>query len=462
MFISSGKTKRRSLIGPTLQMSLKRETAFNSNVYVNELGKQFLYRTAGAQVTESDGNRWPLPSGAGLQDFGSEFYTRKEEVLAPKLAYTSLVSKATPANPPGTYRRYRYEGQTWIANGFRQTLNYPNQLGPDLPLKYAFADLSSSRAALEQKGTKAIAAVQPGNQIAELASFVGELMQDVPNVPGVHLWEARLRALETVAAGAGEFLNYVFGVAPTIDDMGDFLKASHKIDTVIDQFIRDSGRVVRREFTFPKERSETEEVLTGNFSPVGSYTDGSSNGNLFAGNLGGSLPVFQTIRHRTVERETWFSGAFTYYLPHGYDTQSERDRRKLMAKLFGAEPDLNTLWQLTPWSWAIDWFSNTSSFVKNLQGMINYGTILRYGYVMEKTTVTDRFTAGALVNNETHDSQYAGHITPPYPTISPVVLRTTVKKRIKANPFGFGISWDGLSPIQLAIAAALGITRVVK
>jgi len=48
-----------------------------------------------------------------------------------------------------------------------------------------------------------------------------------------------------------------------------------------------------------------------------------------------------------------------------------------------------------------------------------------------------------------------------YPGVTPsdVTFVTETKKRIRANPFGFGVSWDGLSPFQASIAAALGITR---
>ena len=128
-----------------------------------------------------------------------------------------------------------------------------------------------------------------------------------------------------------------------------------------------------------------------------------------------------------------------------------------MAKLFGAEPDLNTLWQLAPWSWAVDWFSNAGSMVKNLQFLASYGMILRYGYMMETTTVTDTFTASGPYHNVGMPG-----ISQPYPYVTPVTLRVTTKKRIAASPFGFGVSWDDLSSVQRAIAAALGITRVLR
>jgi len=320
-------------------------------------------------------------------------------------------------------------------------------------------DLSFSRASLVTKGTIAVAATSPGNQVANAASAIGELLQDVPAVPGIGLWKARLRALETVAAGGGEFLNYVFGVSPTISDIKTFLKGVDEVDRMVDQFIRDSGRVVRRRFVFPKETTQTDTLLSGIYSPIGQGFAPNPNRstNTIHENLNG-LPCYETWRNRTVEREIWFSGAFTYHLPSWYETGNRDARRLLMAKFLGAQPDLNTLWQLTPWSWAVDWFSNAGSYVKNLTSLIAYGTVLQYGYVMEKTTVTDTYRAGAVLAPPAN-SLFRGTV---YPTVAPITVRTTVQKRVQANPFGFGLIWDGLSTVQKAIVAALGITRVVR
>jgi hypothetical protein len=79
---------------------------------------------------------------------------------------------------------------------------------------------------------------------------------------------------------------------------------------------------------------------------------------------------------------------------------------------------------------------------------------------METTTVTDTYFAGKMLFEP--DSSMWPAFKPPYPAVAPVTVRTTVKKRIKANPFGFGLSWDGLSTIQKTIVAALGISRAAR
>jgi len=452
MFIGpEGKTKSRTTRGPLLHIV---EDYIDGNGVLHR-DLDISLQTDGTQITESEGNRWPPPKG-DLQDHGSEFFTQKREWVSPTVLPTTVIHAAKTVN----YAEGTYVGPL-IANCMNNH-NIPAYTGVvDVPLKLNFPpDLSSSRTDLTVKGAIAVASCNPGNAIAQTATAVAELLQDVPHIPGIALWESRVRALATLGAAGDEFLNYIFGISPTIGDMGDFLKATHKIDKAVDQFIRDSGRVVRRSFYFPIEKTVSSDVLSNVYSPVGvarSTTPDHYAYNFLAQYAGNCLPAYETIRTRTTERKLWFSGAFTYYLPNWYDSGSERDRRRLMAELFGAKPDLNTLWNLAPWSWAVDWVSNAGAFVKNLNSLINYGTVLRYGYMMEETSTTDVYTAGNWVGNPTRSDLY-----PVFPVVSPVTLRTTTKKRIQANPFGFGLNWEGLSSVQKAIVAALGITRVAR
>lgn len=461
MFISRGSTRRRLTPGPTLSM---KESTYRlpSRVWIPN-GAGVRSTMGGTQITESDGNRWPPPKGEDpVVDHGSEFFTQKTEVVTSKFPYSVLFTHETgPASDPSRY--YKFEGN-WIANCFKVHDNVSYFGAPDEPLKYNFPpDLSSSRKALEVKGAMAVAACAPGNRLAQTASAIAEILRDMPHLPGVSLWENRLRAIGAIGAVGDEFLNVVFGIDPTINDVMSFLQGVDKVDKVVDQFIRDSGRNVRRQFVFPTEKSTTVDVLPHCYSPVGAVQFTGAAGytnNWFAQITGRGRPIHETVRTRTTEREIWFSGAFTYHLPGGYDAHTKTGRRLLMAKLLGAQPDLNTLWQLAPWSWAVDWFLDAGTMVKNLQAKIDYGTVMRYGYVMEKTTTTDTFSAGAVSGQL--DTTFGSDAKAPYPVVSPVTLRITTKKRIQANPFGFGLSWDGLSTVQQAIVAALGITRAVR
>jgi len=75
---------------------------------------------------------------------------------------------------------------------------------------------------------------------------------------------------------------------------------------------------------------------------------------------------------------------------------------------------------------------------------------MRYGYIMETSTVTDIYT------NEGSGLFGQKLVLPPFK------VETITKKRYGANPFGFGVVWNGLSPFQLSILAALGISKGSK
>jgi len=119
----------------------------------------------------------------------------------------------------------------------------------------------------------------------------------------------------------------------------------------------------------------------------------------------------------------------------------------LLAKnVFGLNISPDVLWQLAPWSWAVDWFSNTGDVIQNISQRATDGLVMRYGYLMENTITEDSYTRPVS----------------PFKNGSPsgtITLITESKVRRRANPFGFGVSWSGLSPKQLSIAAALGLSR---
>jgi hypothetical protein len=148
------------------------------------------------------------------------------------------------------------------------------------------------------------------------------------------------------------------------------------------------------------------------------------------------------------ERHVWFSGAFTYHMaidPVTMDTV--KGRSGPLRKLLGFELTPDMIWNLTPWSWAIDWVTNTGDVISNLQSWTQDGMVLRWGYVMEHTISRNTFTfvgpTGWLIGG-----------SPPS-----VTFTTEVKQRRRATPFGFGLKYGEFSNRQKAILAALGISR---
>jgi hypothetical protein len=151
--------------------------------------------------------------------------------------------------------------------------------------------------------------------------------------------------------------------------------------------------------------------------------------------------------------DRWFSGAFVYHLPQSFfaDLYSPfASDFQRVSHLFGLELTPDVLWELTPWSWAVDWFSNVGDVIHNVSAWANDGLVMKYGYIMEYSFVQDTYT---FVGPTNVVGGFAGR--PPNLTL---VVETKVRK--KANPFGFGLTMSGLSTVQKSILAAVGLSRL--
>jgi len=135
-------------------------------------------------------------------------------------------------------------------------------------------------------------------------------------------------------------------------------------------------------------------------------------------------------------------------MPAGLDSRTKLGRYALLADRLGLKLTPDTLWNLAPWSWAVDWFSNAGDVISNLSDIGEYGLVMRYGYLMEESITTDTYTLEGVVLSDGK----------PF-NCEPLVLVNHTKTRKQANPYGFGVSWDTLSTFQISILSALGISR---
>nr|QDH87877.1 MAG: hypothetical protein H1RhizoLitter3620_000001 [Leviviridae sp.] len=303
----------------------------------------------------------------------------------------------------------------------------------------------SSDSQLYSLGTTAIARCKPTNSVANVSVALGELWFDgLPKLFGMAQTESRTLA----AKASSEYLNAEFGWKPLISDLNSIAYAAANAHRILSEYERLAGRPVRRRYVFPAVTSVTTQDL------------GPSNGYLPYLGLGSdpSLTDFSRgptrLYKQTVHtKETWFSGAFTYHLPIGYLSRNSLMSAAAQAQhLFGVELTPETVWNLAPWSWAVDWFSNLGDVISNLSDWATDGLVMKYGYIMER-----------IIHEEIYTLVGPGIFNFPRGTsASTVHLRIESKRRLPATPFGFGLSWNSFSPRQLAITAALGITRVFR
>jgi len=368
----------------------------------------------GRQTTVSEGHPFRSRKTGDVRDLGGNFYTTRQYAESKGISTSG-------SNVVGTRTRHF--------------------VGPVSPIRTADMfwppTLESTNGSLVKQGTTAIARCKPTNSVADAATFLGELYKDgLPHLVGSQTWKPRTKAAKKAA---DEFLNVEFGWRPLVNDVRNFAYAVHHANTVLTQYERDAGRSVRRTYRFPIQRSVDETLFKSatraSYAPSDSILQGDN------------TPLGNVYRRREIVRSQWFSGSFTYSLPRGLDTRSTMGRYALEAKkLLGLSLTPETLWNIAPWSWAVDWFSNTGDVISNLSDWASDGLVMHYGYMMEKTIVKDTYS-----------------ITPSgiqaFQSVPNLTLVTETKQRIRANPFGFGLSFDGLSTIQKAILAALGISR---
>lgn len=371
-----------------------------------------------SQITDSEGHPWK--AGKPVQgDVGGDFFTEKRyAVLNPQ--HVNLRRAAT--NQFGNTQVETYSGPAY----------------PVVPASTAYPPSArSSDDELDELGATAISRCKPTNSVADVSVALAEVIREgLPHMVGQTLWRDRTHAANKAGS---EYLNAQFGWIPIVSEVKKFASAVSKADALLAQYERDAGRMVRRRYNFPLKRSVTSTLI--NSAEAAKLPPGVT-AMQDAANLG---MLYRT--RETVQRQ-WFSGAFTYHLPRGYNSRNEVERLALLAnKILGVELTPQVLWNIAPWSWAADWFTNTGDVVSNLTDWSVDGLVLRYGYMMEHSIVSDSYalTKGGHVGLS---SGVAG-----------CTLVTETKVRRRANPFGFGITWDGLSSAQLAIAAALGLSR---
>lgn len=374
------------------------------------------------QITDSESHQWPPTKDRRSFDVGGDFWTQRQYMEIP---FGSAVNMSY-VQDAGTIDE--------------QQVTYIGPLLAVMPPATVSGPTSTATptlAGLDQLGTKAVNLCAPTNSVADASTFLGELVKD--GLPRF-LPEAWKSGTDRARRAGSDYLNVEFGWKPILSDIEKFARGVTHARSVLSQYERDAGKLVRRRFEFPLKRNITHQVIDFNLTPG----FGVAPENMF---FEGSISSEGLVRVQETVQRRWFSGAFTYHLPSGYDSRNALDKFDLYAKkILGIVPTPDDLWELAPWSWGVDWFSSAGDVFSNLSSWASDGLVLRYGYMMEHTI--DSVTTTQRVNRTKSGAP-----------IAPVTLVTETKMRRRANPFGFGISWNGLSPRQLAIAAALGLTK---
>lgn len=290
----------------------------------------------------------------------------------------------------------------------------------------------SSNAQLDALGATAISRMIPTSPGISLAAFVGELHEGLPKLG---LESLQGRTARARAAGS-DYLNAEFGWKSLLSDVRKMCATVSTGSKRLRDMYANSGKLLKRRYDFP------EIVTRDNIYHEGALCANGGDPDLY--DWGNHVGRRDYRFEKRISR--WCEAAFIYYLPDpgnfvGAVTQAD--------KLLGLRVTPDTLWQLAPWSWAIDWFSNVGDVVANYTALQSDSLVMPYAYMMERI----RFV------NEFQLSKVAFRSYPGYHTLRQE-FHQDIKTRRKANPYGFGVDFGSLTNRQIAILAALGISKI--
>lgn len=322
-------------------------------------------------------------------------------------------------------------------------------VGPFFPDISTVGDPTNAGQSLGQMnawGRAAIARTIPTAPEAGIAAALIELREGLPKLVGAALHKNGLKAKGLPKAVGDEFLNVEFGWKPLVGDIVKTANAVVDFQKNLEKLQRGSSQITRRRAQLASESRSTVTPLTG-FSFPRVYLP-----RMLATDLTFNIMAFSGNAElcQTVTTDVWFAGAYTYYLHQG-DSFGEKMKgyAEKAHALLGATLDAETIWQVTPWSWLLDWFADTNVFMTNITNLNADSTVLRYGYIMSTTTVRNQYIVTGI-------RPQAGASCP---SVAMSTRSNVVKQRVRATPYGFGVDLGSMSNRRWSILSALGMTK---
>lgn len=311
------------------------------------------------------------------------------------------------------------------------------------------------------------ARTRPGNPVASVGQFVLEL-RDLPSVPfkrsmkgmsgAVRRSNGSLKNVPKVLMNelsdfsnlGSEYLNVVFGWKPFVRDLQGMYNLWKSLDKQLAQIVRNNGRSQRRR---AKLKQESDVISDQKSFPV-------FGANLYSapGNVGASPFGTQWRSSTRTTEEVWYAGSYRYYIP---DVGSSQWTRRAKLALFGALPTPELIWEVMPWSWLIDWFSNVGDVISNASPNAVDNLVSDYAYVMRKVTYEKTCSVYTWMKGvQSGNPATIGRLVPSISASATSTYKWTIQSRSgSGNPFGLGLQLSALTGHQLAILAALGISR---
>lgn len=292
---------------------------------------------------------------------------------------------------------------------------------------------------VKSDGALAIGRSIPASPSVSLLTSAGELTKDgLPSPLDLLRWRRTL--FDILQKGANTYVQYEFAYKPLLAEIQAWAKQVQNFDANYANARRlSTTKRIKVGYSFPPEEFHYREggTLTSRLWSSGSST--------------GDISPRAALQERT--SRVWFEAEYLNFLPSSRGSVSRSQDAALRARqLLGVGLGPKDLWELAPWSWAVDWVANVDDILSSVTNTLSDGMVMRNGFVMHHFR---NYSENVATNN------FVYNVNPKIQVFSPArtIQLSETKKRFSAIPyFGFGPSAQ-LSAKQISILAALGIAR---
>jgi hypothetical protein len=330
----------------------------------------------------------------------------------------------------------------------------PNEAGFVYPFASHVASLTTAQ---NRQGTanSFFAETAPERATAHILTTVVELLRgDIPSVlknyrRALFDYQSKTRAIRYAGS---EYLNIQFGWQPLIAEYANAVKVLMGIDRMV---YAESNR--RKRMWDGPSVSSVNDIGTRTLQPYAISGTGEK-WQVRDGDQSDILaPTTFQSRHKSTVREDYaFSARYSALVKANMRSNGFVERAEETLRQLGLVDDPSLMWELTPWSWLVDWATNIGTSLVNAHTLSPISGRHSVDYAYFTTQLTESFEEHVLSVNPPHWSwTYARHVVRRPQSTFTTVSRT----RTRATPFGFGTQLGSISAQQFAILAALGLAR---
>ncbi len=342
-----------------------------------------------------------------------------------------------------------WNGDVWssvaaptIYNAGPYDFGFPNSTGSPLVV-----------AALQRQAqaNRYFTATAPDRKGASIGTTLIELIRgDVPSL--LKNFHSMMGGYKTVRNYAGsEFLNIQFGWTPLIQEYANLIQTGMALERVVyyESFRR------KRQWDGPSMRQETTPTIVLGSANTPYLSSSLTKSGETPGGSSGYAVSYTSQRELVAVEDYHYSSKYTGLAKAGRRANSFSDQAMDVAKRMGVVDDPEMLWDLTPYSWLVDWFTTMGESIHNAQtyspSVGKYS--VDYAFMTTKHTVS---VDGRLLRRIGSPlASERSHVV----TSGSSIQNSVAKWRTRATPFGFGTQLGSLSGSQFAILVALGLAK---